>query len=154
MAGFFMRGRMAGMSDITYSRREHLHLPPTLDRRTRFYSVSDRTVLATIQFGVLFVMAFWSGPARQAFEELKRVLEAIDTDGRLELVVVDTDGCEDLYHLPEFAKSKLTGAGETAWIRAGKIIQISHHGYHPECFEPYTRQLLDETQTVDTQTRQ
>jgi hypothetical protein len=142
------------MSDISYSRREHLYLPPTLDRRTRFYSVSDRAVLTTIQFGVLFVMAFWSGPARRAFEELKRVLQAIDTDSRLELVVVDTDGCEDLYHLPELAKGKLTGAGETAWIRAGKILQTSGHGYHPECFEPYTRQLLDETRAAETQTPQ
>jgi hypothetical protein len=145
---------MAGMSDINYGRREHLYLPPTLDGRTRFYSVSDRAVLATIQFGVLFVMAFWSGPARRAFYELKRVLEAIDTDGRLELVFVDADGCEDLYDLPEFAKSKLTSAGETAWIRAGKIIQTSGYGYHPECFEPNTRQLLDETRAAEMQTPQ
>jgi hypothetical protein len=96
-------------------------------------------------------MAFWSGPARQAFEELKRVLEALDTDGHLELVVVDTDGCEDLYDLPEFV-GMLTGAGETAWIRGGKIIQTSGHGYHPECFEAYTRQLLDGTRTADMQT--
>ena len=93
--------------------------------------------------GVLFIMAFWSGPARLAFAELKRVLEAVDRSGRAELVVVDTDGCPELYELPEFA-GKLAGAGETAWVRGGRIVDTSGHGYHPECFESYTVQLLEE----------
>ena len=42
--------------------------------------------------------------------------------------------------LPEFA-GKLHGAGEAAWIREGWIVRTSGLGYHPECFEPYTRQL-------------
>jgi hypothetical protein len=126
-----------------YNRREHLYLSPALDGRTRFYSEADRAVLGTISCGVLFVMAFWSGPARLAFAELKRVLEEVDPAGRLELVVVDTDGCPDLYELPAFA-GKLAGAGETAWIRDGRIVRTSGHGHHPECFEPYTQQLLNE----------
>ena len=126
-----------------YSRREHLYLSPTLDARTRFYSEVDRTVVGTIRRGVLFVMAFRSGLARLAFAELKRVLEALDPGGYLELVVVDTDGCPDLYDLPEFA-GKLAGAGEAAWVRDGQIVRTSGLGYHPECFEPYTRQLLNE----------
>ena len=126
-----------------YSRIEHLYLPPGLAGRTRFYSESDRAVMTTIRCGVLFVMAFWSGPARQAFAELKRVLEAVDPTGRLDLVVVDTDGCPDLYELPQFA-GKLHGAGEAGWVRRGQILRTSGLGYHLECFEPYTRQLLDE----------
>lgn len=63
-----------------WSRREHLYLTPFLDSRTRFYSEADRTVIETIQCGVLFVMAFWSGPARQAFAELsafwRRLIQA------------------------------------------------------------------------------
>jgi hypothetical protein len=77
-----------------YSRVEQLYLSSALAKRTRFYSEADRAVLATIRCGVLFVMAFWSGPARLAFQELKRVLEAVDC--RLELVVVDMDGCPDI----------------------------------------------------------
>jgi hypothetical protein len=122
---------------------EWLHLTPRLAARTRFYPQGDRSLIGTIRCGVLFVMAFWSGPARSAFAELKRTLEAIDPDGRLELVVVDTDGCQDLYELPEFV-GKLHGAGEAAWVRSGHIVRTSGLGYHPECFEPYTRQLLDE----------
>jgi hypothetical protein len=65
-------------------------------RRFRFLEVADRQVVQRIQLGVLFIMAFWSGPARMAFKELKRVLAEIDPNGRIELVVVDTDGCPDL----------------------------------------------------------
>jgi len=126
-----------------FSRIENLYLSPELAVRTRFYSEADRTVIGTIRCGVLFVMAFWSGPARLAFAELKRVLEGVDPSGRLELVVVDMDGCPDLCALPEFA-GKLHGAGETAWILGGQIVCTSCLGPHFERFEPYTRQLLDE----------
>jgi hypothetical protein len=125
------------------SQREQLYLSPGLDARTRFYSEADGAVIGSIQCGVLFVMAFWSGPARLAFAELKRVLERVDQGGRLELVVVDTDGCPELYELPEFV-GKLAGAGETAWVRDGRIVRTSGQGYHPECFESYTRQLLND----------
>lgn len=124
-----------------YSRRENLYLTPGLDGRTRFYSEAERAVIGTIRCGVLFVLAFWSGPARLAFVALKRVLEELDPGGRLELVVVDNDGCPDLHKLPVFA-GKTAGAGETAWVRDGQVLRTSGHGYHPECFEPYTRLLL------------
>lgn len=133
-----------------YSRNEHLYLSSALAKRTRFYSGADRGVLATIRCGVLFVMAFWSGSARLAFQELKRVLESVDPGGRLELVVVDTDGCPDLYELPEFV-GKLHGAGETAWIREGQVVRTSGLGYHPACFEPNTRLLLEECQAAVTE---
>jgi len=126
-----------------FSRIENLYLSPRLAKRTRFYSEADRAIIETIQCGVLFIMAFWSGPARLAFAELKRALEAVDPGGRLELVVVDTDGCPELYELPEFA-GKLAGAGEAAWVQGGQIVRTSGDGYHPECFESYTRQLLKE----------
>jgi hypothetical protein len=132
-----------------YSRIENLYLSSALANRTRFYSEADRAVLATIRCGVLFAMAFWSGHARKAFQELKRVLEEADPDGKLELVVVDADGCPDIYDLPEFV-GKMHGAGETAWVREGKVIRTSGLGYHPECFEPNTRLLLEECQATVT----
>jgi hypothetical protein len=133
-----------------YSRIENLYLSSALTKRTRFYSEADRAVLATIRCGVLFVMAFWSGPARLAFQELKRVLEKVDPEGKLELVVIDTDGCPDIYELPEFV-GKMHGAGETAWVREGQLIRTSGLGYHPEYFEPYTRLLLEECQATVTE---
>jgi hypothetical protein len=116
-------------------------LPASLAGRLRFVPQANRSIVRTIRCGVLFVMAFWSGPARKAFAELKRVLAAVDPGGRLELVVVDTDGCPDLHELTEFA-GKLHGAGEAAWILDGEMVCTSGLGFHPECFEPNTLRLL------------
>ncbi len=116
-------------------------LPASHAGRVRFLPTADRSVFGTIRLGVLFVMAWWSGGARQGFAQLKRVLAALDPGGRLELVVVDTDGCPDLYECPEFA-SHLHGWGEVVWVRGGRVVRTSCMGYHPECFEPFTRELL------------
>jgi hypothetical protein len=125
------------------NRFESLNLTPAMAARTRFCAEADRSIIGTIRCGILLVMAFWSGSARLAFAELKRVLKESDPAGHLELVVVDTDGCPDLYDLPEFV-GKLHGAGEAAWIRAGRIVRTSGLGFHPECFKPFTLQLLAE----------
>lgn len=109
--------------------------------RLRFVSEADRSVFGTISLGVLFVMAWWSGPGRQGFLHLKQVLAALDPGGQLEIVVVDTDKCPDLYECQEFA-GQLHGWGEVAWVRDGRVVCTSGTGYHPECFEPHTRQLL------------
>jgi len=63
-------------------------------------ATAQPSVIETIRCGVLFVMAFWSGPSRKAFEELKRVLCEVDPDGCLEFVVIDADGSEALQEVP------------------------------------------------------
>jgi hypothetical protein len=93
-------------------------------------------------------MAFWSGPSWKAFSHLKQVIERLDAIGRLELVVVDADGCPELYALWAIEHDQIapSGAGETAWIKDGRIVSTSGFGFHPECFEPLTLQLLEECQ--------
>ena len=110
-------------------------------RDFRFLERADQSILQTIRCGVLFMMAFWSGTARRAFAELKRILAEADPEGRLELVVVDIDGCPDLYEAPEFL-GKIHGHGETAWVKDGCVVATSGLGFHPECFEPNTTALL------------
>jgi hypothetical protein len=122
-------------------------IPASHAGRVRFLPEADRSIIRSIRLGVLFVMAFWSGPARQGFARLKQVLAALDPHGRLELVVVDTDGCPDLYETPEFA-GKLHGWGEVAWVRDGEVVRTSGLGYHPECFEPFTRELLESSRNA------
>jgi hypothetical protein len=117
-------------------------IPSSHASRLRFLPETDRSVIATIRLGVLFVMAFWSGSSRKGFAELKRVFPKTDPAGLLELVVVDTDGCPDLYVTPEFV-GKMHGHGETAWIKDGKIVWTSGLGFHPECFEEFTQRLLE-----------
>jgi hypothetical protein len=121
---------------------------PPLAGRSRFLPETDQHVIAGIRRGILFVMAFWSGPSRQAFAELKRVLAQLDPGGRLELVVVDTDGCPDLYEHPAFV-GRMHGAGEAAWVVDGQVVCTSGLGFNPKCFEPYTRHLLAEQRQAE-----
>jgi hypothetical protein len=117
-------------------------------RRARFLPEANRSAIGTIRCGVLFFMAFWSGYARQAFTQLKRVLAEVDPDGRLELVVVDVDGCMELDRIPELGGMYLgAGAGETAWVKDGRVVSTSGLGLRPECFGPNTRALLNECRT-------
>ncbi len=123
-------------------------IPHSHVARFRFLSEAHHSDVATISRGVLFFIAFWSGPSMQALVELKRVLAAVDPGGELQLVVVDTDGCADLCEMAEF-RSNIHGWGEAAWIKNGKICRTSGMGFHPECFEPFTRQFLEESRAED-----
>ena len=98
---------------------------PGIGKRTRFYSEADRSIVGAIRCGVLFVMAFWSGTSRLAFAELKRSLEANDPEGRLELIVVDTDeaarrctNCQSrsANYMRDTAKQRLGFARERSFV--------------------------------------
>jgi hypothetical protein len=114
---------------------------PPLVGRVRYLAEADRSVIPTIRCGILFVMAFWSGTSFQSLFRLKQTLSRLDPSGRLEVVVVDTDGCPDLYEVPELV-GKLHGNGEAAWVSAGKIVCTSSCGSDPKAFQTYTRHLL------------
>jgi hypothetical protein len=88
--------------------------------RVRYSPDSEPSLIQDIKCGILFVMAFWSGPSIKAFNQLTEVVNRLDPDGTLEFVVIDTDGAERFYDHPEF-KEILRGAGEAAWIRDGVI---------------------------------
>lgn len=101
---------------------------------------ADEETVRSIGRGVLFLMAFWSGPAVRAFARLTEVLAALPAED-LELVVADVDGSPGLYELPEF-KGQVTGSGETAWVRHGQIVNTSGRGLSVESFKPNTVALL------------
>jgi hypothetical protein len=114
---------------------------PPFAGRSWYLHKADRSVIQTTHCGILFVMAFWSATSFRSFAHLKQVLSTCDPDGRLEVVVVDADGCPDLYHAPEFL-GKLHGNGEAAWINAGRVISTGSIGSDPKAFETFTRHLL------------
>src|SRR5258707_612994 len=86
--------------------------------RVRYVPDADAATVRSIRRGVLFLMAFWSCGAVQAFAKLTEVLFRLDAEGLLELVVADVDGSPQLYELPEFT-GKVHGWGETAWVLDG-----------------------------------
>lgn len=128
---------MGGNPDGIRSLAKYSRLPA---ERIRYVPDADAATVRSIRRGVLFLMAFWSGPAVQAFAKLTEILARLDAEG-LELVVVDVDGSPDLYELPEF-KGKVHGYGETAWVRDGLIVSTSGLGLNTACFEPNTLALL------------
>ena len=128
-------------------------MPGNLDALRRFVAksgvppervrcVPDPTpeTVHAIDRGILFVMALWSGPSHRAFAELKTVVERLKAEDKLELVVVDTDGSSALETIPEM--NVFHGAGETFWIRKGKIVSMSGPGLNLDRFKPNTIALL------------
>src|SRR5437868_5443393 len=59
--------------------------------RIDYLEEADESIFREISCGVLFVMAFWSGPSWKAFARLKEVLSKLDPEGKLQFVVVNTD---------------------------------------------------------------
>lgn len=110
--------------------------------RIEYYANSDTSIIADIQCGVLFLMAFWSGPSVNAFRELTRIVMQHDPDGELQFVTIDVDGAQQFSAHPLFA-GKLGGWGETAWVNDGQIQSTSGLGFNPSCFEPNTKALLE-----------
>ena len=130
---------MTGNPDGLRSLAKYSKLPV---ERIRYVPDADERVVRAITRGVLFQMAFWSGPAVQAFAKLTEVVAKLDPEGRIELVVVDIDGSEALSAVSEFLGG-VRGAGETAWVRNGSVVATSGLGLNVECFVPNTRSLLE-----------
>jgi hypothetical protein len=111
-------------------------------QRIKYFPDAGEEVVKAIRRGILFQMAFWSGPAVQAFAKLTQVIARHDPKGEIELVVVDIDGSAGLSTVSEFFGGA-QGAGETAWVRNGSIIATSGRGLNVECFVPNTLLLLE-----------
>jgi hypothetical protein len=110
--------------------------------RVTYLPDADEAIITSMGRGILFLMAFWSGHSITAFARLTEVIAGLDQGGTMELVVVDVDGSPALYQVPEFV-GKVHGAGETAWVRNGKIVATSGLGLNVECFVPNTLLLLE-----------
>ena len=130
---------MTGNPDGLPSLAKYSKLPV---ERIKYVPDADERVIREITRGILFQMAFWSGPAVQAFAKLTEVVARLDPDGRIEFVAVDIDGSEGLSAVSEFLGG-VRGAGETAWVRNGSVIATSGLGLDVECLVSNTRALLD-----------
>ncbi len=89
--------------------------------KLRFFEHAGVQELEGLDTGVLFILAWWSAPAYIALDHLAKAILMADPDGKLELLIVDTDGIPELYEC-ELLRGKVTGAGETVWKRSGEVI--------------------------------
>ncbi|MFC5454090.1 hypothetical protein [Prosthecobacter fluviatilis] len=81
-----------------------------------------------IDCGVLFLMAFWSGPAVMGFKNLCESLHAIELPSGFLFRVLDWDGAT--HFLDRLSQHDLIigGNAEAFWFRKGKIIAATHVG--------------------------
>lgn len=130
---------MPGNPDGLRSLAKYSKLPI---ERIRYYPDADEAIICGIERGILFLMAFWSGPSVISFASITEVVFRLDTSHALQLVVVDLDGSPVFHEIPEFL-GRIHGAGETAWVRNGSIIATSGLGLNVKCFVPNTSLLLE-----------
>lgn len=110
--------------------------------RIRFESHAKRDTVESISNGILFLIAFWSGPSIQAFSKLTEALCELECDG-YELVAVDVDGSPEITRLIGGGNAP-TGAGEAAFCRGGRIVHVAviGHGENSAQCEVNAREFL------------
>ena len=118
---------MTGNVDGLHILEKYSQIPSS---SVRYVADADADVVRSIQNGVLFLVAFWSGPSLNAFSKLTKAIH--DTGaGDLEMVAVDVDGSPDVYQLPEIKKlfggvvTAPPGAREAAFCRNGEIVHAA-----------------------------
>jgi hypothetical protein len=90
----------------------------------------------------MFIMAWWSAPARLAWKLLRETLDRLDPEERIELVVVDIDRATNLFKHPSIDRAS-AGAGEIAWVISGRVVKFSIDPFHhPDEVEHLTKWLL------------
>ena len=109
--------------------------------RVIYHFDAGTEILERIERGLLFVMAFWSGPSIQSLIAITEILANLDPNCCLGFVVIDTDGATELYDHPGF-KNRLHGCGEIAWIRKGSIVATTEIGFNPIDYRRNTESLL------------
>jgi hypothetical protein len=98
------------------------------------------TSITSIQRGIVFLMATWSGGSQWAFPKLVSFLEQHDTPSE-QLHVFDVDQHPELYDLPELA-GKIHGWGETLVIKDGRIVFFTRLGKDQHLIQESCDELL------------
>jgi hypothetical protein len=81
------------------------------------------TNISSIQSGIVFLMAEWSGQAKWACGQLKSFL-APHQAALANLVCIDVGRDPGIYDLPELS-GKIHGYGEAAVIKNGKVVFVT-----------------------------
>jgi len=71
--------------------------------------------------GVLFILAWWSAAAHVTLSQLAKAILKADPGGRLELLIVNTDGVPELYDC-DLLRGKIHGYGECVWKRRREVV--------------------------------
>lgn len=105
-------------------------LYPTCTSFCHYHASYPAGLVEATERGVIFLMAWWSGPAVERF---KFSCYALENNARLVFHVVDADGLDDTCPLGE--KERLGGYGEVFWIKSGAIFRSMGAEWSKERFE-------------------
>ena len=111
------------------------------DLQFEYRANADAAVFEEIGHGVVFIMAFWSGPAVSSFTKFAHIASAPEYSG-LKVVVVDTDGIPELYE-HEALSRRLGGWGEAIFLKEGKILAVSTTKEAHESYEVNLKWLVE-----------
>lgn len=98
------------------------------------------SAIPSIDCGIIFVMAQWSGDAQWAHKELTAFLaqRGVPAD---RLLCIDVDREPAVYDLPGFA-GKIHGWGEAGVVRGGRIVFVTVLGRDKSCIQEHCEELL------------
>lgn len=105
--------------------------------RIRFVPVADASTIGSIECGVLFLMAFWSGSSVLSFRRLTELVARRRAE--IEVVVADVDHSPRLY---DVLWGGVHGDGEVIWVRRGEIVALSLGPHAPDSFDQQLASLL------------
>lgn len=89
--------------------------------KVSFFDRAGVRELEELDTGIFFILAWWSSPAYVALDHLAKAILTTDPGGRLELLIVDTDGVPELYD-HDLLRGKIHGYGECVWKRNREVI--------------------------------
>lgn len=112
-----------------------------LASRIDFYPEANVELILSQRCAIVFIMAFWSGPARKVYPAFIQAAQEADPAGELQILVVDTDGIPAWYELPEL-REKLGGWGEVLAIHDGKILASTGLGLRQEKYRFIVNSLV------------
>jgi hypothetical protein len=96
--------------------------------------------IQSIQRGIVFLMAEWSGGSQWAHRQLVHFLDKRGFSPE-QLTVLNVDLHPELYDMPEFA-GKIHGWGETAVVQNGRIVFVTVLGKDQDRFQEHFDDLL------------
>jgi hypothetical protein len=98
------------------------------------------TQITSIQKGIVFLMAEWSGQAKWAHKHLTAFLDKQKSKVE-KFVCIDVDREPGVYDLPEFS-GKIHGFGEAAVVKDGRIVFVTVLGKDKELADERCEELL------------
>jgi hypothetical protein len=96
--------------------------------------------ITSIQRGIVFLMAQWSGGAQWAYPKLVAFLKEHGISSE-ELHVLDVDDHPELYDLSELA-GKIHGWGEALVVKDGRIVFFTRLGKDQPLIQEHCHELL------------